>query len=73
MKKTGEQAKKYTPAMRRRLRKAICDFHVRAFGQEMARVNQLPLAARRRYIAEMADHAARKGVKSDKPALGVTP
>ena len=59
--------------MRRRLRKAIYDFHVRAFGEEMARVNHLPLAARRRYIGEMVDHAIRKGVKSDKPALGVTP
>ena len=31
------------------------------------------LAARRRYIGEMVDHAIRKGVKSNKPALGVTP
>jgi hypothetical protein len=49
------------------------DFHVRAFGEEMARVNFLPLAERRRYVAEMFDHAARKGVKLEKPALGVTP
>jgi hypothetical protein len=54
------------------LRKAIYDFHVRAFGEEMARVNHLPLAARRRYIAEMVDHAAQKGVKFDKPARGYT-
>ncbi|HZM04798.1 MAG TPA: hypothetical protein VFC44_17490 [Candidatus Saccharimonadales bacterium] len=73
MKKTGLLRKKYPPAMRRKLRKAIYDFHVRAFGEEMARVNHLPLAARRRYIGEMVDHATRKGVKSDKPALGVTP
>lgn len=73
MKKTGQQAKKYTPAVRRKLRKAIYDFHVRAFGEELARVNRLPPAARRRYIGEMVDHAVRKGVKSDKPALGVTP
>ena len=39
----------------------------------MARVNSLPLAERRRYVAEMVDHALRKGVKFDKPALGVTP
>jgi hypothetical protein len=39
----------------------------------MARVNHLPLAARRRYVAEMVDHAAKKGVRSDKPALGFTP
>lgn len=73
MKKTGQKRKKYTPAVRRKLRKAIYDFHVRAFGEEMARVNHLPLAARRRYIGEMVDHAVKKGVKSDKPALGVTP
>jgi hypothetical protein len=48
-------------------------FHVRAFGEEMARVNSLPFAERRRYVAEMVDHALRKGVKFDKPALGVTP
>jgi hypothetical protein len=73
MKKTGIHGKNPTPAIRRGLRKAFYDFHVRAFGEEMARVNHLPLAARRRYIGEMVDHAARKGVKSDKPALGVTP
>jgi hypothetical protein len=39
----------------------------------MARVNRLPLAARRRYIGEMVDHAIQKGVKSDKPDLGVAP
>jgi hypothetical protein len=42
-----------------------------AFG--VARVNSLPLAQRRRYVGEMVDHAVRKGVKFDKPALGVTP
>jgi len=64
--------KKPTGPASRRLRKAIYDFHVRAFGEEMARVNHLPLAARRRYIAEMVDHAAQKGVKFDKPARGYT-
>jgi len=73
MKKVEQNAKKHTPVVRRKLRMAIYDFHVRAFGEEMARVNHLPLADRRRYIGEMVDHATRKGVKSDKPALGVTP
>ena len=73
MKKSGQPLTKYTPAERRKLKRAIYDFHVRAFGEEMARVNHLPLAARRRYIGEMVDHATRKGVQSDKPALGVTP
>jgi hypothetical protein len=73
MNKTGQQRKPWPPAVRRRVRQAIHDFHVRAFGEEMARVNFLPLAERRRYVAEMVDHAIRKGVKFDKPALGVTP
>jgi hypothetical protein len=68
-----QHRKGYAPAARRKLREAIYDFHVRAFGEEMARVNHLPLGARRRYIGEMVDHATRKGVKSDKAALGVTP
>ena len=62
-----------TPAVLRHLKRVEYDFHVRAFGEEMARVNFLPLAKRRRYVAEMVDHAVRKGVKFDKPALGVTP
>jgi len=73
MKKTGKHGRKHTLAFQRKLRKAIYDFHVRAFGEEMARVNFLPLATRRRYIGEMVDHAARMGVRSNKPALGVTP
>ena len=73
MKQTRRPSRKNAPTVRRRLREAIYDFHVRAFGEEMARVNHLPLAARRRYIGEMVDHAIKKGVKSDKPALGVTP
>jgi hypothetical protein len=54
-------------------RKAIYEFHVRAFGEELARVNFLPVEERRRYVAEMVDHALSKGVKFEKPALGVTP
>jgi hypothetical protein len=73
MKKAELKTKAWSPAVRRRLRQAIYDFHVRAFGEELARVNFLPLAERRRYVAEMVDHAVRKGVKFDKPALGVTP
>ena len=55
------------------LHRVAYDFHVRAFGEEMARVNFMPLPDRRRYVAEMVDHSLRKGVKFDKPALGVTP
>ena len=69
----GERKTVWPPDVHRQLRRAIYDFHVRTFGEEMARVNFLPLEERRRYIAEMVDHAVRKGVKFDKPALGVTP
>ncbi len=62
-----------TPAVLKHLKRVEYDIHVRAFGEEMARVNFLPLAERRRYVAEMVDHAVRKGVKFHKPALGVTP
>jgi hypothetical protein len=73
MKKKGQAKIVWSPAERRKLRRAIYDFHVRAFGEEMARVNFMPLAERRRYVAQMFDHAVRKGVKFHKPALGVTP
>ena len=64
--------KPLTPAQRRRLRKVMYDFHVRAFGEELARVNFLPERERKRYVGEMVDHARRKGVNLTRPALGVT-
>jgi len=73
MKNTGRQKIKNAPIAGRRWAAAIYDFHLCAFGEEMARVNHLPLAARRRYVGEMVDHAVQRGVKSDKPTLGVTP
>lgn len=73
MKNIGPHKKKNAASMGRRWAAAIYDFHVRAFGEEMARVNHLPLAARRRYIGEMVDHATQKGARTAKPALGVTP
>ncbi len=62
-----------TPEVLDHLRRVAYDFHVRAFGEELARINSLPLAQRRGYVGEMVDHALRKGVKFEKPALGVTP
>lgn len=62
-----------TPAQRRRLHKIMRDFHVRAFGEELARINFLPEKRRKQAVAEMIDHARRKGVKLTRPALGVTP
>jgi len=49
------------------------DFHVRAFGEEMARINFLPEKRRKAAVAEMIDYARSKGVKLGRPALGVTP
>jgi hypothetical protein len=62
-----------TPEVLHHLRRVEYEFHVRAFGEELARVNALPLDQRRRYLGEMVDFARRKGVKFAKPALGVTP
>ena len=61
-----------TPAQKRRLRKVMWDFHVRAFGEEMARINFLPVKKRKAAVAEMIDYARSKGVNLSRPALGVT-
>jgi hypothetical protein len=62
-----------TTAQRRMWRKVMRDFHVRAFGEEMARINFLPEKKRKAAVAEMIDHARSKGVDLSRPALGVTP
>lgn len=62
-----------TPAQKRMCRKILRDFHVRAFGEEMARINFLPVKRRKAAVAEMIDHARSKGVDLSRPALGVTP
>jgi hypothetical protein len=64
---------KAVAARRRRWRRILRDFHVRAFGEELARINFLPEKRRKQAVAEMIDHARRKGVKLTRPALGVTP
>jgi hypothetical protein len=73
MKITGQQRKAWPPAVRKRMRRAVYEFHVRAFGEELARVTFLPQKQRRRYVAEMVDYALSKGVNLERPALGVTP
>ncbi len=73
MKKTFPRLKPLSPAALARFEEIEYEFHVRAFGEEMARVNFLPLNERKKYVAEMFDHAVSKGVKFEKPALGVTP
>ena len=60
-----------TPEQRERIREIEYDFHVRAFGEEMARVNFLPEEERMRYLYDMIDHAVANGVNFDRPANGV--
>jgi len=73
MKISGPRMKALPPAVLKKMRQAVYEFHVRAFGEEMARVNFLPIEQGRRCVAEMVDHAVTKGVKFERPALGVTP
>ncbi len=73
MNRTPRKPSWLTPSVRRYIRRVAYDFHVRAFGEEMARVNFLPLDERKAYIHQMIDHARRKRVKFKKPARGVTP
>ncbi len=69
----GYRRKNWPPAVRRKIRQAAYEFHVRAFGEELARVNSQPLVKRPRYVSAILDHALRNGVNFEKPALGVTP
>ena len=61
-----------TPEVKEFLRQVEYEYHVREFGEEMARVNFLPKAERKAYIHDMVDHAIKHGVKFEKEALGVT-
>jgi hypothetical protein len=61
-----------TPETLAFLREVEYRFHVRVFGEEMARVNFMPLEQRKQYLCDMADDARRKGVKIERPADGVT-
>lgn len=60
-----------SPEARARIREIEYEFHVRAFGEEMAQVNFLPREERMRYLYEMIDHAVAQGVNFDRPATGV--
>ena len=57
---------------REEIRRLQYEYHVRAFGEEMARINFLPLEERRKEVAKIYDHAKARGVKFDKPAPGYT-
>ncbi len=73
MKTAGCRRKSWPSAVQKKLRQAVYEFHVRVFGEELARVNFQSPAKRRRYVGEMVDYALRNGVKFARPALGVTP
>ena len=62
-----------TPEVQAHIREIAYDFHVRAFGEEMAWVNFLPPEEHMKHIYDMIDHAVSHGVSFEKPALGVTP
>ena len=64
------QTEERPPAVKQRIRQAAYEYHVRAFGEELARVNFEPLAKRRRYVAAMVDYALQSGVRFEKHALG---
>jgi hypothetical protein len=68
----GNMPEWLTPTVQDRLREIEYEFHVRVFGDEMARVNSLPLDERKAYIYDMIDFALSQGVKLEKEALGVT-
>ena len=53
-----------TPEVKEHLRHVEYEFHVRSFGEEMAKANFLPLSQRKAYIAAMVDHASARGVLS---------
>jgi hypothetical protein len=61
-----------TPEVQERLREIEYEYHIRVFGEEMARVNLLPPEQRKAYVHDMVDFALSKGVKFEKEALGVT-
>ncbi len=60
-----------TPEVRAQIREIEYDFHARAFGEEMARVDFMPQEERMRYLYDMIDHAVAKGVNFERPAKGV--
>ena len=55
-----------TPEVRARCREFEREFHIRAFGEELARVNlDMPLEARRRYLSWMRENARTHGVSPE--------
>ena len=61
-----------TSSRQQKIRKIRIDHLRRAFGDEIARVSQLPLMERYRYVAWMIDNGRRHGVKHRREPRGVT-
>ena len=53
---------------RQELRRIALDFHRRAFGDEMARVNFLPLAKRKAYLRRLRSRIQQQSGSQDKSA-----
>jgi|JI8StandDraft_1071087.scaffolds.fasta_scaffold164411_2 hypothetical protein len=70
--KTLQSPPPLSAAERRKIRKVERDFHIRAFGEEMARINFLPEKRRKAAVAEMIDYARSKGVDLGRPPRGYT-
>ena len=70
--KTPQSPSPLSAAERRKIRKVERDFHIRAFGEEMARINFLPEKRRKAAVAEMIDYARSKGVDLSRPPRGYT-
>lgn len=59
---------KWPKQQRARLREIERDYHVRAFGEELARVNlEMTKEERLRYLQWMGDNARKHGLKFEKP------
>lgn len=55
-----------TPVQQERLARLEYEYHVRAFGEEMARVNFKPPAERKAYLQRMRAKARKNGVSLHK-------
>ncbi len=67
---------RWTKEQLARIREIERDFHVRAFGEELARVNlDMTIEERRQYLAWMRETARRHGVKTGRshPPSGICP
>ena len=60
--RTSQSFMELAPVQRKRLREIEKAFHVRAFGEEMARVNFMPVKRRRDYLERCHQRTQKAGV-----------